>query len=188
MNQSGYADLLNSSIVNSDSLIVGLLNLPNLDPNSATYIDSSNNLSDVVLSDGHLLIGKTGLAPVSNGLTGTTDEITVTNGPGSITLSLPQAIGLTSDPTFNNLTITTINGKIGDDLVTGPASAGIDRLASYTDITGKVIKDSGINTADVFLRTGTVAATGNFNLNSSELQNVAAIRPSNTNIIMGTSA
>ena len=50
-----------------------------------------------------------------------------------------------------------------------------------------MIKDSLINTADVFLRTGTVAATGNFNMNNKELRDVAAIRPHDTNINIGNS-
>ena len=131
------------------------------------------------------MIGVSAGAPVAASLTGTTDEIIVTLGAGTIILSTPQPIGPTSDPTFNNLTVTTINGKTGNDLVTGPASAVADRLASYNGTTGKVIKDSAINTSDVFLRTGTVAATGNFNMNNKELQDVAAIRSHDTNIDIG---
>src|SRR5690606_40508072 len=99
-----YQDLLNNSIVNSDSLIVGILNLPNLDANSVTYIDSNNDLSDVILNNGQVLIGSNGNAPVANTLTGTTDQVNVT--PGSITLSLPQSIAPTSSPTFNDITAT----------------------------------------------------------------------------------
>ena len=45
MNKSGFKDLLNDSTINADSLIVGILLLPNLDSNSIPIIDSSNNLS-----------------------------------------------------------------------------------------------------------------------------------------------
>ena len=88
--QSGYADLLNSTLINTDSLIIGNLNLPNLDPNSVTYIDGSNDLADIILTNGQVLIGSTGAAPVGHTLTGTANEVIVTNGPGSITLSTPQ--------------------------------------------------------------------------------------------------
>ena len=185
MNQSGYADLLNQSTSISDQSIIYNLILPNLDPNSVPYIDVNNTVQDRILTNGQLLIGVSAGAPVAASLTGTTDEIIVTPGSGTITLSTPQPIATTSNPTFNNLTVTTINGKTGNDLVTGPVSAVADRLASYNGTTGKVIKDSAINTADVFLRTGTVAATGNFNMNNKELQDVAAIRPHNTNINIG---
>ena len=118
-------------------------------------------------------------------ITGTVNQVNITNGVGSITLSTPQDIATTSNPIFNNITVSTINSKIANDLVTGPASAVTDRLASYNATTGKIIKDSLINTADVFLRTGTVAATGNLNINNNELQNVKAIRPFDTNISIG---
>jgi len=123
MNQSGYADLLNQSIIDSDTLIIGNLNLPNLDPNSVAYINGSNNLADIVLSNGQLLIGKTGNAPVAGTLTGTTDEINITNGPGSITLSTPQPIATTSSPTFNNVSVTSLNSvPIGNYIITPSTS------------------------------------------------------------------
>ena len=119
MNQSGFADLKNQSTINADSLIVDVLILPGLDPNSVLTVDANNEVADVVLNSGELIIGRTGNAPVANTLTGTTDEIIVTTGPGSITLSTPQQIAPTSNPTFNDLSVSTINGKNADDLVTG---------------------------------------------------------------------
>ena len=176
-NGSQFADLLNQSTFSSDQSIIYQLILPNLDPNSVPYVDVNNTIQDRVLNNGQLLMGATGGPPVAASLTGTTNQVNVANGAGSITLSTPQDIATTSNSTFNNLT----NTKIANDLVT----AVTDRLASYNGITGKIIKDSLINTADVFLRTGTVAATGNFNINNNELQNVKAIRPFDTNINIG---
>ena len=46
---SFYADLKNETIIDSDSLIINTLTLPNLDQNSVAIIDSSNNLSDIIL-------------------------------------------------------------------------------------------------------------------------------------------
>lgn len=188
MNQSGFADLKNESIIESDSLVVGTLNLPNLDANSVAYIDSSNNLSDIVLTDGQLVIGKTGNAPIANTLTGTSDEVIITNGSGSITLSTPQPISTTSSPTFSNITITNnINGKVANDLVTGPASAINNDVCSFNSTTGKIIKDSGIATSNLFLKDGSVTATGNFNMGTHEITNISAIRPVDTNINIGNS-
>ena len=85
-------------------------------------------------------------------------------------------INATSDPTF---------GKIANDLVVGPSSAVADRLVSFNGTSGDIVKDSLINSAHVFLRTGTVAATGNFNMNNKELQDVAAIRPHDSNLNIG---
>lgn len=58
------------------------------------------------LSNGQILVGSTGAAPVATTLTGTAGQITVTNGAGSITLSGPQSLATTSSPTFKDLTIT----------------------------------------------------------------------------------
>jgi hypothetical protein len=44
------------------------------------------------LTNGQLLIGSTGAAPVAASLTGTSNQITVTGGAGSVTLSTPQNI------------------------------------------------------------------------------------------------
>lgn len=187
MNQSGYQDLLNTSQESSDQSIIYNLILPNLDPNSVPYIDIDNTVQDRILSDGQLLVGVTSGPPLAASITGTTNQVIVSNGPGSIGLSLPQDIATNSDPTFNDLTVNHINGKVANDLVTGSSTSVLDRLASYADTSGEVIKDSLINSADVFLRTGTVAATGNFNMNNKELQDVAAIRPHDSNLNIGNS-
>lgn len=51
-------------------------------------------------TDGQILIGDTGAIPVKASITGTANQITMTPGPGSITLSTPQDIATTSTPTF----------------------------------------------------------------------------------------
>lgn len=57
------------------------------------------------LTNGQLLIGSTGAAPVPATLTGTANRVNVTNSAGSITLSTPQDIATTSSPTFAGLTL-----------------------------------------------------------------------------------
>lgn len=182
-----YADLLNRSLIETDSIIIGTLILPNLDPNSIPYIDSDNTVEDIVLNDGELIIGSTANAPTKSTLTGTANQVDVTNGPGSINLSLPQDIATTSSPSFDNLTVNNINGKVANDLVTGPVSAVNDRLAAFNGTSGKVVKDSGVLGSNIFLRDGSVTATGNFDINNQELQNVKAIRPYDTNVLVGNS-
>jgi len=59
------------------------------------------------LTDGQLLIGSTGGDPVAASLTGTANQITVTNATGQITLSTPQDIATTSSPTFAGASIAT---------------------------------------------------------------------------------
>lgn len=76
------------------------------DNNSVLIVDSSGNLADVPLSNGQIVIGGTGSEPIAATITGTSNQVIVTNGPGSITLSLPQNIATTSSPTFANLSLT----------------------------------------------------------------------------------
>lgn len=132
MNQSGYADLKNESIIEADSLIVNVLILPNLDPNSVPYIDVNNNLADLILTSGQLVIGKTGNAPVASTLTGTIDEVNVTNGSGSITLSTPQPIATTSSPTFANVTTTNLYESSTGNILIGPGSPAANSLVINT--------------------------------------------------------
>lgn len=121
-NGSNYADLLNTSTVNADEVIIGNLILPNLDPNSVPYIDVNNSVQDRVLTNGQLLIGQSGGPPLAASLTGTADEIIVTNGPGSITLSTPQPIATTSSPTFANVTTTNLYEATNGYTLIGPGA------------------------------------------------------------------
>ena len=75
-------------------------------------------------TDGQLLIGNTtGNTLDKATLTGTADQIIITNGNGIITLSTPQDIAPTSSPTFASLTLTT---------PLAPSEGGTG-VTSYTD-------------------------------------------------------
>src|SRR5436309_2138759 len=69
-----------------------------------TTIDLNSKLSSYANSsptDGQLLIGKTSSGTLELGtLTGTANQITVTNGAGAITLALPQNIHTSGTPQF----------------------------------------------------------------------------------------
>lgn len=80
--------------------------------NSALIIDSSNALQNLVLSNGQLVIGATGASPVAGTITGTSNQVVVTNGVNSITLSLPQSIATISSPTFAGLTLDSFSGPV----------------------------------------------------------------------------
>ncbi len=193
MNPSGYADLLNESISSSDQSIIYNLILPNLNPNSVPYIDVNNVVQDRVLTNGQVLMGVTSGPPVAASLTGTTDEIIVTNGPGSITLSTPQPIATTSSPTFNSVNLTgsiigTTKTSAANDIVTGPVSAVADDICSFNATTGKIIKDSGIAASTLVggpflpLAGGTMTVgTGSIDLNNNLLTHVSKITQPSTN-------
>jgi hypothetical protein len=61
--------------------------------------------STAAATNGQLLIGSTGAAPVAAAITGTSNQISVTNGAGSITLGLPSTLAIPGTVTsFNGVT------------------------------------------------------------------------------------
>src|ERR1700679_1273552 len=74
-----------------------------LNPSTIVGTDTTSNLISMPLTNGQLLIGSTSAAPVAKTLTGTTNEVVVTNTAGTITLSTPQPIGTTSQVQFPNI-------------------------------------------------------------------------------------
>jgi hypothetical protein len=79
--------------------------LSSLTASGILRLDASKNMVSTALTNGQLLIGSTGAGPVASTITGTTNRVTVTNGAGSITLSLPQDIATTSAPSFTGMTV-----------------------------------------------------------------------------------
>ena len=178
MNESGFKDLLNDSTINADSLIVGILLLPNLDSNSIPIIDSSNNLSDIVLNNGEIIVGKTGNAPIKNTLTGTTDQVNITNGPGTITLSLPQSISTTSSPSFNGISLTSINTVPVSNYIITPSTKDINmnnyNIFNVTSLNGKLVSN--------YLKT---PSSVDLDMNNHYISNFNSLRPYNTNLNIG---
>ena len=46
---------------------------------------------------------------------------------------------------------------------------------SFNGTSGDIIKDSGIAQSNLFLKDGSVTATGNFNMGTKEITNISAI-------------
>jgi hypothetical protein len=126
------------------------------------------------LTDGQIFIGSSSSAPVASSITGTTNRINVTNGPGSITLSTPQDIATSSDVTFNSVTAT--NGTI--------TTATIPTLTSTT----ANITTANITTANINALTGTTAniTTGTIGTLTSTTANINALTGTTANITTGT--
>lgn len=81
-------------------------------PFGALYLNADGFIvSTGAMDDGQILIGATGSVPSLGNITGTANQVSVSNGPGSITLSAPQNIDSTSSPTFAGLTLTSLTGQ-----------------------------------------------------------------------------
>jgi len=79
--------------------------------------DTSAIASLGVATNGQLPIGSTGADPVLATLTGTANQIVVTNTAGSITLSTPQDIHTGASPTFRKITLYAPAGTGGHRLI-----------------------------------------------------------------------
>jgi hypothetical protein len=117
-------------------------------------------------ANGTLLIGNGTGYTVAN-ITGTTDQVTVTNGAGTIGLSLPQNIALTSSPTFAGLGIGATNPSYvfnvsGNSYLTG--TLGVGGTASFSGgatITGTTnINATGTSSTIMGNATGTLTLHG----------------------------
>ncbi len=83
-------------------------------------------------------------------------------------------VTLVDDPVLGESVLTIASGGeegVGD--VTGPATVVNNRLAAWNGTTGDLLKDSGVLTADVLLRTGTVPMTADFNAGGFKVVNAA---------------
>lgn len=120
---------------------------------SFIYTGASSVLASTAApTNGQLLIGSTGNVPVAAALTGTTNQVTVTNGAGSITLSTPQNLHTSADFQVSTLAATTSttigSGTAITKVISASASlnfAQLLALASETltlTVTGAVDGDS----------------------------------------------
>lgn len=88
-----------------NSVVSGFVNLAT-DCSTSILPVANGGSGSGSFTDGQLLIGNTtGNTLTKATLTGTANQVIVTNGHGSITLSLPQDIGTSSTPTFSTLTL-----------------------------------------------------------------------------------
>lgn len=73
---------------------------------------SNTELGKATLLNGYTIIGKTGSMPVASNISGTSSQVNIGLGYGSITLSLPQSINKAAIPAFSGLTLTSLNGFV----------------------------------------------------------------------------
>lgn len=97
---------------------------------SVLTLDASANLTPYKLNNGQVLIGSTGANCSPANITGTNDQIIVTNGANTITLSTPQSINTTSSPTFSNITATNLLKGSSFGIGITPSSNSIMRCST----------------------------------------------------------
>ncbi len=115
-------------------------------------------ISASTLTSGQLLIGSTGAAPVATTITGTANQVVVTNGAGSVTLSTPQSINTTSAPTFAGATLSAAL-NMSSQLINAVATP-----VATTDAANKAYVDAGNNVIN--------SVTTNAGIYSNQIQSV----------------
>jgi len=150
------------SLKKTDTIISGSVDLA-ADVSSTVLPVANGGTGSGSFTNGQLLIGNTtGNTLTKASLTGTADQIVVTPGNGSITLSLPQSVATSSNVTFNTGNLTDLNVThsatiqgitvgAGNGGVSGCVGVGIGALNSNSSGTRNVAIG---NTSLEFLTTG----------------------------------
>jgi hypothetical protein len=130
------------------------------------------------LTNGQLLIGSTGALPVAATLTGTTHQVNIATGAGSITLSTPQNIDATASPTFGGLTVSATTPVVTITTASGSSRATLQlnantgtNFALQQDNAGNAIIENYNTTGNLILipHSGTVNITPSSSLPASTL-------------------
>lgn len=167
-----YADLLNQTEQITDIVdITTSLELDYVSPNNVLVTDTNSVVNGIGLLDGQLVIGRSAGAPSAAYITGTVNQVGVTNGPNSITLSTPQDIGTSSNVTFASVTAQQIidNGLTASRLVATDASKQLQSV-TITNANGTNISFAG----------STLAATMTQNLQTTGSPSFQALTLTNT--------
>ncbi|MDP3187818.1 hypothetical protein, partial [Limnobacter sp.] len=100
-----FSGAVNALSFAGDGSALTNLNASNFTTGNVPVARGGTGLDGSAAPNGSLLIGN-GTGYSLNTLTGTANQVNVTNGAGTITLSLPQSIATTSTPTFAGQTLT----------------------------------------------------------------------------------
>jgi hypothetical protein len=112
--------------------------------NQAVRTNGSGDLESVGLTNGQFLIGSTGTTPQVGSITGTTNQVNVTAGPGTITLSTPQNIHTAATPTFAGMTLSGLTpNRVMRTGAGGTVTTGQVDLSSVNDVTGTLPVPNG---------------------------------------------
>ena len=129
------------------------------------------------MNNGQIVIGNTGNLPAIATLTGTANQVIITNSAGSITLSLPQSIDTSSSPTFSTATLSSIPihsilfAGTGGVITQDSAKLFWDNInkrlcvgATTSSINTLTVADNTSNPQGVFISTNNSSTGGTINL------------------------
>ncbi len=124
------------ALINSASVALLFGDAANISPNSFVLIGSGGKIESVVANDGELLIGRTGDEPIINTLTGTIDQINITNGQGSITIGTP--LNLVVEPIGFSINGGELSKEllVQDDAVVSGSNTGDQTVVLSGDVSG----------------------------------------------------
>src|SRR3954471_10146822 len=118
-------------------VVYGGTGLTSLTAHGILIGEGTSNVTPIVLSAGQILIGTTSSDPSAAFLSGTANEIDVVSSTGSIVLSLPSDVVITSSLTAGNLelsgnTLSSINTN--GNIIISPNGTGVVELNNGTNI------------------------------------------------------
>jgi len=159
--------------------VTGILPIANGGTNSNTALNNNRIMVSsggkiveaAALTNGQLLIGSIGAAPVAANITPTANQTTVTNGAGTLTIGTVQDIATTSTPTFAGETLNgNLNVTAGGATIVGNTSINNNAAAATTQIgtgtttgavtIGNAVGGTAINTLLTVPGIPTAATTG----------------------------
>lgn len=177
----GFAD--GKPVFGSQDFILGLQHVTNLVggaqgilpeniaggvPFGLVYITESGGLASTAApTDGQVLIGDTGAAPILATIAGTTDEIDVTNGPGSIQIGIANPLKETKGGTGESAY------TLGDILYSDAANS-LAKLAGNTSTTKKYLAQTGNGTISAAPIWDDTILSGTYTPSLSNTTNVTA--------------
>lgn len=159
----GTTDEIEVTIPSEGTVVIGIVDplittkggtgLSGVTENSLLHGGPSTSLVELgVANDGEIIIGSTGSPPALNTITGTDNQVVVSNGSNTITLSLPQDIHTAATPTFADMYLSPM---VLDENTTYKSLNDFFKLfTSVGRISGGLITDAGSEAIDVEEGTG----------------------------------
>jgi hypothetical protein len=166
-----------------------------LTANGAVYTNSTSQLEAVALTDGQLLIGSSGNAPVAGTLTAGSG-VTITNGAGSITIAVtnPNPAGTTTDATLRwsgaawventNLLSTAAGNTTVNGTMTMNGTVTVDPADIALDVTDTRLLSISAGSGVVGYRT--VPANGDIVVSNGPLTNNGVVTTNATGQLVST--